>query len=240
MKHDLRVLFEDNHILAVEKPPGILAQADRTGDTSLLEMAKEYLKQKYQKPGAVYLGLVHRLDRPTGGVIVFARTSKAAGRLSAQFRDRSVKKTYLALCQGVPDPTQGELRHTLGFDEKKRRAIVCPAGTPQSKAALLNYRVLQTKRGRALVEVKPVTGRKHQIRVQMASIGHPLVGDAKYSKKPSGGRVVKAIGLWASEIQLVHPVRREPLCLACYPDPELQPLWMDFSEFLSSLPCREG
>jgi 23S rRNA pseudouridine1911/1915/1917 synthase len=240
MTSDLRVLFEDNHILAVEKVPGTLTQGDRTGDRSLLEEAKSYLKVKYEKPGAVFLGLVHRLDRPTGGVVVFARTSKSAGRLSEQFRNRTIQKTYLALCQGLIADGSVELLHYLRFDEKRRRSEVFVKPVQGGQEARLSFSLLASKGHQSLLEVRPLTGRKHQIRAQLSFTGHPLVGDSKYSPRPSDGKVVKAIGLWASAIEFEHPVKKCIVRLTSIPDPSSQTLWSKFPEVLSSLLCRGG
>jgi 23S rRNA pseudouridine1911/1915/1917 synthase len=204
------VLFEDNHLLAMVKPAGMLTQPDRTGDVSLLDLAKRYLKVTYGKPGEVYLGLVHRLDRPVGGVIVFARTSKAARRLSEQFRGRTARKIYWALVEGAPDPPEGELVHRLIGSGTMMRAA--PPDTPEGQEARLAYRTLERARGASLVEVELITGRKHQIRAQLAAIGCPVVGDIKYgAKRLTPGRreertIVGAIRLFARSLVFSHPV----------------------------------
>lgn len=240
MKNDIRVLYEDNHLLAVEKPPGVLSQGDSTGDETLIDKAKFYLKDKYHKPGAVYLGLVHRLDRPTGGVMLFARTSKAAGRLSEQFRARTVKKTYLAVCRGRLKTSEGELNNHLVWDESRRKTLVSTTGAKGSKLAQLSYEVLCEVSDLSLLQVRPKTGRKHQIRVQFSAIGHPLLGDTKYAEKRSRGRLVKSIGLWASCLEVLHPVKKEALHFRSFPDPEVWPIWSEFSSFLSSFPGGQG
>jgi 23S rRNA pseudouridine1911/1915/1917 synthase len=202
----LTVLYEDNHLLAVLKPARLLTAGDQTGDESLLDQAKAYLKKKYAKPGDVYLGLVHRLDRPVSGVVLFARTSKAASRLSEQFRKGTVRKVYQAVVEGTFLKREGELNDWLLKNEQANVVRVVPAGTPGAKSSQLRYRVLETRRGETLVEVNPITGRSHQIRVQLAHAGHPIQGDRKYGAK-SG--MEGAIALCAVELELEHPVRRE-------------------------------
>ncbi len=203
------VLFEDNHLLAMIKPAGILTQADRTGDICLMDLAGQYLREKYKKPGEVFIGLVHRLDRPVGGVIVFARTSKAARRLSEQFRARETKKIYRAVVEGKPDPPQGELTHWL-LQSGTMMKIVRPK-TPSSLEARLRYRTLETRGDTSLAEVELITGRRHQIRAQLAAIGCPIVGDIKYGAKAAPGErrraedIVSGIQLFASCLTFRHP-----------------------------------
>ena len=242
MNEDVRVLFEDNHILAVEKPPGLLSQGDRTGDRTLSDWAKDYLKEKYNKPGDVYLGLVHRLDRPTGGVMVLCRTSKAAARVSEQFRQHQVRKTYLAICKGRPRKDSAELVHHLLFDEKSMRAIAEQTPVKGSKLAQLSYKVLRycPRTDSSLLSVEPRSGRKHQIRVQLSTAGYPLIDDVKYSGGGSKGKRTEAIGLWAHKISLTHPVKKTNLTLSCIPDASQYQMWSSFQETMSSLPCREG
>jgi 23S rRNA pseudouridine1911/1915/1917 synthase len=198
------VLFEDNHLIAVFKPAGLLTQADATGDASLLEMTRAWLKEKYKKPGNVFLGLVHRLDRPVSGVVLFAKTSKAAGRLSEQFRLRSLKKEYLALVESGLEPF-GTLSHFVRWEND--RAIASGDESDGGKAARLSYRVRDSARGLSLIEISLETGRKHQIRSQFAAAGFPIVGDKRY-----GSGIVfqsKGIGLMALRLQFSHPVKRE-------------------------------
>ncbi len=210
------VLYEDNHLLVLNKPGGVLVQGDRTGDETLLQAAKQYIKEKYQKPGNVFLGLVHRLDRVTSGVVVLARTSKAAARLSDAFRERKVRKSYLAVVHGTPREKEGLLEDQLSWDEKKRRAFVHRSGKP----ARLRYRVLKSAGDKSLLLVVPETGRKHQIRAQLARAGHPIVGDLKYGspKKIADGR---AILLHAWRLDLPHPTRREEMTF----EAPLPPYW---------------
>lgn len=213
---DLDVLHEDNHLLVVNKPAGLLTQGDRSGDPTLLEAARDYLRVKYAKPGNVYVGMVHRLDRNVSGVVVLARTSKAAGRLGGQFRDGTVTKIYWAVVHGVPDPASGELRSWLA-GEGDRRGVTRAAAEPfaGAKEALLRYHVGDSARDRALVEVRPVTGRRHQIRAQFALAGHPLLGDVKYGapERFSGHR----IALHAYRLEIAHPVGGRPLAIETAP-----------------------
>ena len=200
------VLYEDNHCLAVFKPAGMLTMGDRTGDVSLVDLAREYLKTKYNKPGNVFLGVVHRLDRPVSGVVLFARTSKAAARLSAQFRAGTVQKIYHAWVAGVPREPSGKWTDYLAKDEQRNRVSAASPGTPNARLASLNFRTLERRGRHSLLEIRPATGRSHQIRVQLASRGLPIVGDVKYGGPPSdAGR----IALDAVELTFEHPVREE-------------------------------
>lgn len=203
-------LFEDNHLLVVQKPFGMLSQGDPTGDLSLLDWGKSYLKERYQKPGRVYLGLVHRLDRPTGGLLVFARTSKSAARLSQQFRDRQVGKVYLAVVEGCLSGA-GTLTDHLGRVPGKNLVRAFSGPRPGTKEAQLEYRALQTVGERSLVEVRPLTGRRHQIRVQLRQLGHPIVGDVKYGN--TAPLPDRSIALLAYRLELTHPVRKEPIAV---------------------------
>jgi len=202
----LEVLYEDNHLLVVNKPAGLPTMGVAADRPSLLAVAKEYVRRKYNKPGKVYLGIVSRLDAPVTGLVVIARTSKAASRLSAAFRDRHVKKVYWALVSGIPDSEESTLEHFLRKDERHRRVHVTHAGCPDAQLARLRYQVLAREGDHALLEVELETGRKHQIRVQLSKIGHPILGDLKYGssvKYPAG------IALHAAKLELAHPVRDE-------------------------------
>ena len=202
----LVILFEDNHVIAVDKPAGVLVQGDHTHDPTLVARVRAHLKLRYAKPGNVYVGIVHRLDRPVSGAVVFARTSKAAARLSASFRNGKVEKTYNALVERVPEPTSGVLEHFLLKDTEHNRSRVVAAGTPGARRARLHYQVLERIGTRALVEVHPETGRSHQIRVQLAAIGAVIVGDVRYGS-PTPLRPMLA--LHASRLRLPHPTRDE-------------------------------
>lgn len=207
----LDVLYEDNHCLAVCKPAGWLTMGDDTGDATLLDAAKTYLKEKYAKPGAVFLGVVHRLDRPVSGVVLFARTSKGAARLSEQFRNRTVEKVYWAAVNGTNIPTCGELVDKLTKDRSRNVAMVADDETDDGRESRLAYRVLQRHRGVALLEVRPLTGRSHQIRVQLAHAGWPIVGDRKYGSTQSFAP--GTLALHARSLTVQHPISREPLTI---------------------------
>jgi 23S rRNA pseudouridine1911/1915/1917 synthase len=207
MSHALRVLYEDNHLLAVLKPAGLATMGVAADSPSLLKLAKQHIKQKYQKPGNVYLGVVSRLDSPVSGVVVFARTSKAAARLTEQFRTHRVEKTYWALVEGVLEPSSGTLTNYLARDEVNRRMRIVGATMPGSQQASLGYRRLKiVRKDLSLVEVDLQTGRKHQIRLQLAESGHPIIGDEKYgSRRKFGG----GIALHARRLTVDHPIRHE-------------------------------
>ena len=204
----LTVLYEDNHCLAVLKPAGLLTAGDKTGDVSLLELARQYIKEKYRKRGNVFLGVVHRLDRPVSGVVLFARTSKAAARLSEQFRAGAVTKVYHAWVEGTPKQADGEMSDLLVKDPQRNVVRTVPKGTRGSQRAVLEYRVLKRLATRTLLEIRPRTGRGHQIRVQLASRGLPIVGDSKYGAHQ---RFAGCIALHAAALTFDHPVRREPV-----------------------------
>ncbi len=209
----LRILFEDNHVLVVEKPAGMLSQGDLTGDLDVLTLAREIIKTRDRKPGNVFLGLVHRLDRPVGGVMVVAKTSKAAGRLSGQFRERRTRKIYRTVVSGCPTPAEAPLRHRLKKDRAAR--ITRVVGEGEGKPAELRYRVLETRDDRSLLEVELITGLSHQIRAQLSAIGHPIVGDRKYGSRIP--YVPGRIALYAQSITFDHPVRREPVTVTADP-----------------------
>jgi 23S rRNA pseudouridine1911/1915/1917 synthase len=214
---DLDILFEDNHLLAVYKPAGVLVQGDETRDPTLVEAAKAWLKDKYGKPGNVYLGLVHRLDRPVAGVLLFAKTSKAASRLSAQFREGRVEKVYRAVVEGKPDPPAQRLSGFLVKDAARRRSRVVRTATTGARKAVLDYQVLASEGDVSLLEVIPRTGRSHQVRVQLAAIGHPILGDVKYGARTPLPDAT--IALYARELRLEHPTRGEMVEIAAGPPP---------------------
>lgn len=204
----LDVLYEDNHLLVLNKPAGLPTMGTPEGTPTLLNVAKEYIKQKYQKPGNVYLGVMSRLDAPVTGVVLLARTSKAAARMTEQFRTHVVQKTYWTLVEGIPSPPSSTYTNWLIQDERHRRMHVVEADHLGAKEARLAYRTLSSDGRTALLEVELETGRKHQIRLQMAHHGHPVVGDRKYGselKFPSG------IALHARRLVVAHPVRGEAL-----------------------------
>jgi 23S rRNA pseudouridine1911/1915/1917 synthase len=206
------VLYEDNHLLVLNKPAGVLVQGDKTGDIPLVELAKEYIGKKYHKPGAVFLGVVHRLDRPVSGVVVFARTSKSLERMNKLFREKQTKKTYWALVSNKPPQAEGTLIHWLVKDELKNKTTAYRHEHPEGSRSELNYKLIRQASGNYLLEVNPITGRPHQIRVQLASMGCPILGDIKYGsliQTPDG-----SIALHARQLQFVHPVRNEPVTIS--------------------------
>ena len=213
---NLKVIYEDNHIIVVEKQPNIPSQADKTGDIDMLTLVKEYIKEKYNKPGNVYIGLVHRLDRPVGGVMVFARTSKAASRLSNQVREKVFKKKYLAVVDGKIDNEKGTLEDYLYKDEKNNISKVVNKDKKNAKLAKLDYEVLKYNEVKdlSLVEINLHTGRHHQIRVQLSNFGHSIFGDQKYGTRGKG----KQIALWAYELTLEHPITKEKMTFKDLPE----------------------
>ena len=213
---NLKVLYEDNHIIVVRKDPNIPSQADKTEDLDMLTIIKKYLKEKYNKPGNVYLGLVHRLDRPVGGVMVFAKTSKAASRLSNQVREKTFKKKYLAVVDGKFDRENGILEDYLYKDERNNISKVVIPEKKNAKLAKLDYKVLAYNEVKdlSLVKVNLHTGRHHQIRVQLSNAGHSIFGDQKYGTRGKG----KQIALWAYELTIQHPVSKEEMTFKCLPE----------------------
>ena len=212
MAEYLKVLHEDNHLIAVFKPAGILVQGDETGDQPLSEYVKEYIKYRYKKPGDVFLGTIHRLDRPVSGVVVFARTSKALTRMNQLFRDRKIKKTYWAITRQRPNPINGHLKHYLLKDRsiKKTRVFEKPSRrNPDAKLAELDYKLLADLEGHHLLEILLHTGRPHQIRAQLAEIGCPIKGDVKYGYKT--GNEDGRIHLHSRNLSFIHPVSKEPV-----------------------------
>ena len=208
----MEVLYEDNHLLLVNKPAGLPTMGVQDDVPSLLSEARQYVRQKYNKPGNVYLGVVSRLDAPVSGVVLLARTSKAASRLTEQFRNRTVEKTYWAIVAGRVNPGRGTLHDHVRKDERHRRMHIASPQTPGSKEARLSYRTLCTLDDKTLLEVKLETGRKHQIRVQMAHRGHPIVGDRKYGSRQ---RFEPGIALHAYRLEFEHPVRHDWIKLVC-------------------------
>ena len=210
----LQVLYEDNHCLAVVKPSRVPTAGDDSGDPTLLDRAKEYVRIKYAKPGRVYLGLVHRLDRPVSGVVLFARTGKAASRLSRQFRDGLVEKTYWACVEGILTDRDGEWIDWLAKDPERNRVRTVPEGHPDGKRAVTGFRSLHRKGTGTLVELYPKTGRSHQLRVQLAMRGLPIVGDVKYGASRSRGG---SIALHALSLSFEHPTIRERVTVTTPP-----------------------
>ena len=217
----MQILYEDNHLIAVNKAPGEIVQGDKTGDKPLSDTLKEYIKLKYNKPGEVFLGVPHRLDRPTSGVVLFARTSKALVRLNEMFKNHdAMRKTYWAIVQGVPKQPEARLENYLVRNEQQNKSYIAKPGAKDAKLAVLTYRTLTRGDHYSLLEVELLTGRHHQIRCQLAAIGCPIKGDLKYGAKrsnPDG-----SISLHARQITFVHPVRKEQLTItAPVPDGSL-------------------
>jgi len=208
---NLDILYEDNHLIVVNKPENILSQGDNTNDLDMLTILKEYIKKKYNKPGNVYLGLVHRLDRPTEGVMVFARTSKAAKRLSEDIKNHKFIKRYLALVNGTLDKKEGKLEDYLIKDEDKKMSFVTDSS--KGKYASLEYKVLKEFDNKSLVDILLLTGRYHQIRVQFKNINHPLVGDQKYGSDNS-----KHLMLCAYHLEFYHPITKEKMVFEKIPN----------------------
>ncbi len=205
----MEVVYEDNHIIIVNKRSGEIVQGDKTGDTPLSDTVKAYLKEKYNKPGNVFVGVVHRLDRPVGGLVVFARTSKALSRLNEMFRTGNVHKTYWAITRNKPADNEGELVHWLVRNEKQNKSYAYDHEVPQSKKAVLRYRVIGHNDNYFLIEVKLLTGRHHQIRCQLAAMGCPIKGDLKYGARrsnPDG-----SISLLSRHVDFVHPVSKQAI-----------------------------
>ena len=212
----LIVLYEDNHIIVVEKPPNIPSQGDKTGDEDMLTIIKEYIKEKYNKPGNVYLGLIHRLDRPVGGVMVFAKTSKAAARLSEQVRNKTFQKEYLVIVDGKLENNKGTLENYLLKNEKNNISKVVTENTKNAKYAKLDYEVLKYNEEINLSVLKILlhTGRHHQIRVQLNNVGHSICGDQKYGTRGRG----KQISLWAYKLTIEHPITKEKMTFTAVPE----------------------
>jgi 23S rRNA pseudouridine1911/1915/1917 synthase len=218
MPHELDILFEDNHCLAVAKPAGLLTQGVPPGIPTLEGQVKTYIKDKMQKAGNVYLGVPHRLDRPVSGVVLFARNTKAAQRLTEQFRDRQVTKIYWGAVEGTVQPAAGAWEDWLRKVPDEARAEIVGPNAPDAKRAVLNYQVMQSFEGGTLVEFQPMTGRMHQIRVQAARRGHPLLGDALYGSTRRFGPDAelprdRIIALHARRLTFLHPIRYEPITL---------------------------
>lgn len=221
----LDILYEDNHIIAVNKTGSDIVQGDKTGDTTLSDMVKAYIKKKYNKPGDVFLGVVHRLDRPVSGVVLFARTSKALSRMNKMFQDKEVKKTYWAIVGELPEQDEAQLRHFILKNSEKNKSYAFPKMRSGAKEAILDYRLISGLKNYYLLEVDLHTGRHHQIRCQLAKIGCPIKGDLKYgfsrSNKDGG------ISLHARKVAFIHPVKKEPIEIIA-PTPDYEPLWNEF------------
>lgn len=226
----LQVLYEDNHTIVVNKRPSDIVQGDKTGDIPLSEIIKAYLKKKYNKPGNVFCGVVHRLDRPTSGALVFARTDKALKRLNAQFRERGTRKVYWAVVERMPDNKEGTLTHFMKKNEAKNKSFVYDKEIPGSKKAVLHYKWLASSDRYYLLEIELETGRHHQIRCQLAAIGCPIKGDLKYGSKrsnPDG-----SIHLHARFLEFDHPTTKERIKItAMVPD---ETIWNVFDKLVNN------
>ena len=220
----LTVLYEDNHLIAVKKLSGEIIQSDQTGDTTLAEKVKAYIKKKYKKPGEVFLGIIHRLDRPVGGVIIFARTSKALKRMNELFREKKIKKEYWAIVEEKPPLEEEQLINWLKKNQDKNRSRAYEKEVKASKKAILSYQLVGRSKNYFYLKITPLTGRHHQIRVQLSFIGCRIKGDVKYGAKRTnkdGG-----IHLFAKSLSFVHPIKKEPLTISA--NPPIDPLWNEF------------
>jgi 23S rRNA pseudouridine1911/1915/1917 synthase len=224
---DKDILFEDNHLIAVNKRAGDIVQIDDTGDEPLDEQVKKYIAAKYNKPNGAFLGVVHRLDRPVSGVILFAKTSKALERINLMFKSREMKKTYWAVVRNRPQPTEGNLVHWLVKNSQKNVTKAHDKEVAGSQRAELNYKLIGELNGYYLIEVDPITGRPHQIRVQLSTLNCPIVGDNKYGYPR--GSLLKSICLHAQKLQFIHPVKKEPVSIFA-PLPQ-DGFWERFEEF---------
>ena len=218
------VLYEDNHLIAVKKLSGEIVQSDQTGDITLADNVKAYIKKKYKKPGEVFLGIIHRLDRPVGGVIVFARTSKALSRMNELFREKKIKKEYWAIVDEKPPLEKDRLINWVKKNQEKNRSRAYDTEVNKGKKAILCYQLVGRSRNYFYLRINPLTGRHHQIRVQLSNIGCRIKGDVKYGAKRTnkdGG-----IHLFAKSISFIHPIKKEPLIISA--NPPIDPLWNEF------------
>ena len=225
----MKIVYEDNHVIIASKRSGEIVQGDKTGDRTLADDVKEYIKEKHAKPGNVFLGVTHRLDRPVWGLVVFAKTSKALARLNDMFRNGEVHKTYWAICQNAPAEPEATLTHWITRNEKQNKSYAYDREVPGSKKAVLHYRTISRSERYTLVEIELMTGRHHQIRCQLAKIGCPIKGDLKYGARrsnPDG-----SISLLARKVEFIHPVSKECICVESQvPDDNL---WREISGNLS-------
>lgn len=207
----MEVVYEDNHLIIINKEVGEIVQGDKTGDTPLSENIKQYLKEKYNKPGNVFCGVVHRIDRPVSGLVIFAKTSKALERLNKMLRDGQIHKTYWAMVEGLPEKDEATLENHLVSNGRINKTFVASANDPEAKKSILKYHIIGKGDRYSLLEINLLTGRKHQIRAQLSAIGHPIKGDLKYGARrsnPDGG-----ISLQAHRIEFIHPVSKLPISI---------------------------
>lgn len=222
--NQLEVLYEDNHIIAVNKRPSDIVQGDKTGDTPLSDFVKQYVKEKYNKPGDVFIGTVHRIDRPVSGIVLFARTSKALTRLNQMFQTKEIQKTYWAVVKNRPEKESGKLIHYLKKNEAKNMSKAYEKEVAGALRSELDYKILCSSDNYHLLEITPITGRHHQIRVQLSSMGCPIKGDLKYGFNRSNKDA--SIHLHARKIEFIHPIKKEPVVIIAPPPNEV--LWNEF------------
>lgn len=223
---DSQVVYEDNHIIVLNKRASQIVQSDKTGDVCLVEIMKDYLKEKYNKPGRVYCGLVHRLDRPVSGLVIFAKTDKALSRLTKQIKNREIKKIYWAIVKGMPQQHEATLRNYLRRNEKQNKSYIVPEGTINAKLAILDYKLIgHSAGGYSLLEIELHTGRHHQIRAQLAGMGYPIRGDLKYGYPRSNAD--GSISLHARKLSFVHPIKKEHIEIEA-DVPSTENLWKAF------------
>jgi 23S rRNA pseudouridine1911/1915/1917 synthase len=228
----IEVLYEDNHIIAVNKKSSDIVQGDKTGDTPLNEIVKAFLKTKYNKPGEVYLGTTHRIDRPVSGIVLFAKTSKALERLNKMFQDKDIQKTYWAIVKNKPEKEEDHLIHFLKKNEKNNKSTAYPKEVPDSKKSELLYKVIHQFNNYYLLEIKPLTGRHHQIRVQLSAINCPIKGDLKYGFNRSNPDA--SISLHARKIEFIHPVSKESITIIAPPNLS-DPLWREANDRFTNI-----
>lgn len=228
--NSVEVLYEDNHIIAVNKKSSDIVQGDKTGDTPLNEIVKAFLKEKYNKPGDVYLGTIHRIDRPVSGVVLFAKTSKALERLNKMFKEKDVQKTYWAIVKNKPETNSGNLVHYLKKNEKTNKSTAYNKEVTDSKKSELNYKVIHQFNNYYLLEIKPLTGRHHQIRVQLSAMNCPIKGDLKYGFNRSNPD--SSISLHARKVDFIHPVSKKPISIIAPPN-TIDPLWKEAQSIFS-------
>ena len=221
---ELEVIYEDNHLIAVNKPSGVLVQPDKSGDAALEDLIKEYIKDKYQKPGDVFIGVCHRIDRPVSGVVLYARTTKALNRLTNMFKFREVQKTYWAVVKGMPPQQEGTVINYLWKDEKQNKTFAFNEPAANRKESELSYKVIGQGDNYTFLEVYPKTGRHHQIRATLSSLGCPIKGDIKYGSRRTNENA--SIHLHARKIEFMHPVKKTPVCIVAQPPEDI--LWDEF------------
>jgi 23S rRNA pseudouridine1911/1915/1917 synthase len=225
----MEILYEDNHLIAVNKLAGEIVQGDSTGDEPLVERVKKYSKKQYNKPGEVFLGVVHRIDRPVSGVVIFARTSKALSRMNKLIQEREIKKIYWALVKDLPEKDEAELKHYILKNSEKNKSYAFPKLKSGAKLGILNYKLISSSTNYYLLEVDLKTGRHHQIRCQLAKIGSPIKGDLKYGFPRSNKD--GSISLHARKVEFIHPVKKEPVTIVAAP-PVSDPLWKEFENVM--------